>query len=136
MNIGDVPQLCLRVFRTRAGLSIRDVGFLLGYTDHTMVSKIENGVKQPGLWELVLIELLFEASPGDLFPMLKDKGAAFLIERIEDYRTFDRGYKKSKALVRSSLTNIHLDRILASLRRHVLSEMESPQEWQDQADTS
>jgi transcriptional regulator with XRE-family HTH domain len=131
MNRGHGPQSYVRMLRKQSGLTQRDLAHLLGYESASSVSYLEDGRKLPAVPELLTLELVFGVMAGALLPGLRHRVALALKTRIEDIQKFDEAYRATKASVRTSIKTVHLDRILASLRRQLDPGMNVHEPWQN-----
>src|SRR5438552_19083104 len=111
MNRGHGPQSYIRMLRKQSGLTQRDLAYLLGYESASSVSYLEDGRKLPAVPELLMLELVFGVIAGALLPDLRQRVAAILKDRIDGLRRFDEAYRATKASVRTSIRNVHLDRV-------------------------
>jgi transcriptional regulator with XRE-family HTH domain len=60
----------LRPHRSRWRLTQEEVARLLGYTGSSVSSRIENGIRNPSLLDAFALEVVFGATPIELFPAL------------------------------------------------------------------
>jgi len=58
----------LRMYRKKSGLSLRELGSLLGYKDLSPVSKHERSLSVPPLAIALCYEVIFRVPVSDLFP--------------------------------------------------------------------
>lgn len=68
----NTAQNYLRMYRLRSSLSLRDVGKLLGYTDHSEVSRHERSIRLPPLAVALGYELIFRTPVSALFVGIQD----------------------------------------------------------------
>lgn len=61
------PNLHLRGFRKRSGLTQADVARLMGRLSPSPISRLENGEQMPDLRSALLLEVIFGASASQLF---------------------------------------------------------------------
>lgn len=73
----------LKAYRQRSGLSQAEVARLLGFGAPVSISRYENFQRVPHLEAALALELLFDASVGDLFPLVTEKVLADLLHGIE-----------------------------------------------------
>jgi transcriptional regulator with XRE-family HTH domain len=62
----------LRTFRRRWGLTQTELAFLIGIKSNTLVSRFEELKRTPSLSASFACEIIFDASPIELFPGLFD----------------------------------------------------------------
>jgi transcriptional regulator with XRE-family HTH domain len=71
----------LRTFRKRAGLSQKDVAFLLGCTNESKASRYERFVREPTLTTALACEALFGVPLSELFAGMYDDASESVIAR-------------------------------------------------------
>ena len=129
MTIERPPQSHVRLLRRRAGLTQRELAFLLGYHSESQISRLENGSRVPRASELLMIEMVFGVTSAAVFPRLGERASAFISARIAELRALDPGHSRSNELVRTSFKTAHLDRILESIRRRLPFGLSVHQPW-------
>ena len=129
MTIERPPQSHVRLLRRRAGLTQRELAFILGYRSESQISRLESGSRVPRASELLMIEMVFGVASAAVFPSLGERASAFISARIAELRALDPGYSRSKELVRTSFKTAHLDRILESIRRRLPFGLSVHQPW-------
>lgn len=87
------PRLAsyLRTFRRHWGFSQKEMAFLLDITDASQMSRYEKCISTPTARNLILLEMIFNASPEALFPALCEdiedalmRRALVLLKRLEE----------------------------------------------------
>lgn len=73
----------LRAHRKRAGLSQRDVAYLLGSHHGAKVSRYERFLREPSLRAIVAYEAIFAVPARDLFPGIHDAVAVQVQRRAK-----------------------------------------------------
>lgn len=127
MTIERPPQSHVRLLRRRAGLTQRELAFILGYRSESQISRLENGSRVPRASELLMIEMVFGVASAAVFPSLGARASAFISMRIAELRALDPS--QSKEPVRTSFKTAHLDRIVESIRRHLPFGLSVHQPW-------
>ena len=77
-------QNYLKMYRLRSGLSLRDVGKLLGYADHGVVSRHERSIRLPSLPAALGYELIFRIPVSALFVGIQDNIRRDVEERLQE----------------------------------------------------
>jgi transcriptional regulator with XRE-family HTH domain len=80
-------QNYLKMYRLRSGLSLRDVGKLLGYKDHGEISRHERSVRLPPLAAALGYELIFRIPVSALFVGMHDSIKREVGERLQEMET-------------------------------------------------
>lgn len=103
--------MCLRTYRLRAGLTQKDVAFLLSLKSASIISRIEKCYRAPSLLMLLGYCIIFETQPGDLVPRLLHDIEKAVIARarvlgkeLEKQRTTKPVVQRVKFLKRMSST--------------------------------
>ena len=129
MTIERPPQSHVRLLRRRAGLTQRELAFILGYRSESQISRLENGSRVPRASELLMIEMVFGVTGAAVFPSLGTRASTFISARIAELRGLDPGDSRSKEGVRTSFKTAHLDRILESIQRRLPFGLSVHQPW-------
>lgn len=116
MNPPHGPQSSLRILRQRAGLTHKDLAYLLGYKSDTMIAHLESGSRLPRGREIVLLELIFGLSASCIFTDVQAESRALLADRIRELKEVDRVHRNSKQIMWASLKRQRLEGVLESLR--------------------
>lgn len=83
----NTAQNYLKMYRLRSGLSLRDVGKLLGFADHSEVSRHERSVRLPPLATAIGYELIFRKPVSALFVGMHDSIQRNVEERLQEMET-------------------------------------------------
>ncbi|WP_340151444.1 helix-turn-helix transcriptional regulator [uncultured Sneathiella sp.] len=73
----------LKAYRHRSGLTQAEVARLLGFDAPVSISRYENFQRVPHLEAALALEMLFDASVGELFPQVSEKVLTDLLQEIE-----------------------------------------------------
>lgn len=76
----------LKAYRQRSGLSQLELAQLLGFASVANISRYENFERVPHLEKALALEMIFDASAGELFPLVTEKVSNDLIYRVEALR--------------------------------------------------
>lgn len=121
-----IPRI--RLLRRRAGLSQRDLAELLGYRGHSQVSRYENGRRMPTADEMLQLQVIFGVVPSGQFPHLHDRAAQVVVARIDRLIRRERRVR-SVVFGSPSRKAIHLERVLASIRRQLVPGLTANEPW-------
>ena len=72
----------LRAYRRRAGLTQRELAFLLGVKNHSPVSEIEKRHRAPMLRTALALEAIFGVPVGELFAGMREPIAREIEQRV------------------------------------------------------
>ena len=81
------PHHKLRVCRKYAGLTQRDLAFLLGLNTGTEISRHERKVRQPALTAVISYELLFDIRPKDILELVYKEQCSNLLEQAKQLKS-------------------------------------------------
>ncbi len=106
----------LRVHRTRTGLFQREIGQLLGYTDHGEVSRHELSASLPTLVIALAYEVILRVPVSELFAGITETLEPQLEHRLRELRAYlsKRLQERPDSLTKRKLA--WLDRRLAGIR--------------------
>jgi len=76
----------LRKYRLRTGLEQLEVAYLLGHKNHTRISQWEQGIKKPSLENLLLLSLVYQTLPDELYYDLRHELRQEYEERLRMFR--------------------------------------------------
>ena len=71
----------LRKLRKTAGLSQRELAYLIGLTSQSLLSEIESGLKRPSITVALASALVLDVPVGDVFPGLLANAQQNALER-------------------------------------------------------
>src|SRR3984885_6355141 len=94
----------LRKLRKTAGLSQRELAYLIGLTSQSLLSEIEAGLKRPSLSVALASALVLDVSVGEVFPGLLATAQQNALERAR--RLHGQNRAASRAQVRSYVVAI------------------------------
>lgn len=119
----------IRLLRRRAGLSQKDVAFLLGYKGHSQVSRFENGTRVPAADELLMLEVVFGVVPSGVFPHLRDRAIRAVVARIGKLKQSYQRNRSDQSAAQPSYKAAHLERILRSIRHEISPGLSAHKPW-------
>lgn len=76
----------LRKHRLRMGYEQLEVAYLLGQKSHTRISQWEQGIKKPSLENLLLLSLIYQTLPEELYYELRGELRQEFEERLCAFR--------------------------------------------------
>ena len=130
MSITRHKRPHIRLLRRRAGLTQRELAFLLGHKSHSQISRFEHGRRVPAADELLQLEIIFGVVPGGVFPHLRDEAANAVLVRIEKLQRANSSLKRAGDRADRPLCRaVHLDRILESIRRQQAPGLNAHEPW-------
>src|SRR5216684_4271927 len=118
----------IRLLRRRAGLTQKEVAYLLGYRGHSQISRYETGDRMPAANELLELEVIFGVVPSGVFPHLRERAAEAVVARITKLQQSDQRPSRQTVVQPSSRT-VHLERVLESVRRQISPGLNAHQPW-------
>lgn len=71
----------LRPHRLRSRLTQSEIAHLLGYTDGSLVSRMESGIRNSRLVDAFALQIIFDIAPTELFPSLFNETEAAVMRR-------------------------------------------------------
>ena len=119
MKIGNKIPSFVRLLRRRAGLTQRDLAFLLGYRSESYISRLENGSRTARLTELLMLETIFGVRISGVYPALRGRARRLVAAKVRDLRKRDAERHDREGSGGLSSKSTHLRGILASIRRRL-----------------
>jgi len=71
----------LRPHRLRSRLTQEEIAHLLGYADGSLVSRIENGIRNSRLLDAFALQVIFDVETTELFPLLFNESEEAVMRR-------------------------------------------------------